>query len=72
MHLRGWRIRQKRNQSENRWQSLLVSCLNYTSSLKMEVIYSSKLPLTLNGLHRVISQKAEVFITTAVRTPKPT
>jgi hypothetical protein len=29
-------------------------------------------PLTLNGLHGIISQKTELFITTAVRTSSPT
>jgi hypothetical protein len=36
---------------------MLVSCVVYSLTLKMEV-----------GLHGIISQKTEVFMTTAVRT----
>jgi hypothetical protein len=46
----------------------LVSCLAYSLSLKMEETHSSEMLLTFNGVHGVISQKIEPFITTAVRT----
>jgi hypothetical protein len=38
----------------------LVSCLIYSSVLKMEPISPSKRRLTLNGLHGLISQKTEL------------
>jgi hypothetical protein len=50
----------------------LVSCLAYSSTLKMEAKFPLKRWLTFNSLHGVISQKIEFFITTAVRTSNPT
>jgi hypothetical protein len=43
---------------------MLVSCLAYRSTLKMEATCR----IALNELHFVISQKIELSITTAVRT----
>jgi hypothetical protein len=48
------------------------AALAYPSTLKMVVACSSKMSLTLNGLHRFISQRIEVFVTTAVTTSNPT
>jgi hypothetical protein len=45
-----------------------VSCLTYSSTLKVRRHDLPKRPLIFNGLHRIISQKTELFITTAVRT----
>jgi hypothetical protein len=42
-------------------------CLAYSSTLKMEATCFSEIRFTFNGLHGVISQKIELFITTAVR-----
>jgi hypothetical protein len=50
---------------------MLVSYLAYSSTLKMEAKYSSKRWLTFNGLKGIIPQKAELFITTAVRSTDP-
>jgi hypothetical protein len=50
-----------------------VSFLAYSSTLKMEVTCSSETSVsTFSGLHGIISQKIELFITTAVRTSNPT
>jgi hypothetical protein len=38
----------------------------------MEAAFSSESHLTFNGLHGVISQEIELFISTAVRTSDPT
>jgi hypothetical protein len=51
---------------------LSVSCLAYSSALKMGRYVLPKRRLTLNGLHGVISQKIILFITTAVKTSNPT
>jgi hypothetical protein len=40
---------------------LLVSCLPYSSILKMEVTYSSETSVIFSGLHAVISLKTELF-----------
>jgi hypothetical protein len=45
--------------------------LAYSSTLKMEATVPPKRRLTFNGLHGVIFQKIEHFITTAVRTSGP-
>jgi hypothetical protein len=42
LHLQGRRISQARNQSESRWQAEVVPCLDYSSTLKMEVTCSSE------------------------------
>jgi hypothetical protein len=48
LHLQSRRISQARKQRENRWKSLLsttftlVSCLDYSSTLKIEATYSSE------------------------------
>jgi hypothetical protein len=39
---------------------MLVSCLDYSSTLKMEATYSTE-TLTFSGLHVVITQKIEFF-----------
>jgi hypothetical protein len=48
---------------------MLVSCVAYSCNLKMEAKYSSE---TFSGLHGVMFQKIETFITTGVRTSNPT
>jgi hypothetical protein len=50
----------------------LVSCLAYSSTLKMKTSCSQKCRLTFNGLHGVIFQRVEVFIETDVRTSNAT
>jgi hypothetical protein len=45
-----------------------VSCLVYTSIVKIGAICSSETSVYFNGLHVVILQEPELFITTAVRT----
>jgi hypothetical protein len=40
---------------------MLVSCLAYSWTLMMEMTCSSKTSDDFNGLHHVISQKAELF-----------
>jgi hypothetical protein len=45
---------------------ILISYLAYSSTVKMEATWSPKRRLTFDGLHSVISQKTELFITTAV------
>jgi hypothetical protein len=52
--------------------SMLVSCLAYSSTLKIRGDIPPKHLLTFNGLHGVISQNIVLFITTAVRTSNPT
>jgi hypothetical protein len=47
---------------------MLVSCLAYSLTLKVKQHISLKCCLTVTGLHGVISQKIELFITTAVKT----
>jgi hypothetical protein len=44
--------------------ALLAACKNTANTKQVA-------GLTFNGLHGVISQKIELFITTAVRTSKP-
>jgi hypothetical protein len=44
----------------------------YSISLKMKATSSSETWVDFNGLHGVISQKIELFITTAVRTSDAT
>jgi hypothetical protein len=41
---------------------MLVSCLAYSSTLKMEATGLLKRVVTFNGLHGHISQKIELFI----------
>jgi hypothetical protein len=50
---------------------MLVSCVAYSSTLSMEETYSPKGRLAFKGLHNVISQKIELFITTDARTSVP-
>jgi hypothetical protein len=45
----------------------LVSCSASSSTLKMAATCSPKRRLTFNGLHRIVAQKSEHFITTAVK-----
>jgi hypothetical protein len=76
IHLWG---RRARNRPEIRWQAevclpptfALVSCLAYSSILKMEALYSSEALEHFSGLQGVISQKTGLFIITAVRTSNP-
>jgi hypothetical protein len=49
-----------------------VASRAYYSTLKMEAACSSGTSVTFNGLHGDISQKIELFITTAVETSNPT
>jgi hypothetical protein len=52
---------------------MLISSLAYSSNLKVEVTcFIKNVSMTFNGLHGVISQKAEVFIMATVRTSNPT
>jgi hypothetical protein len=50
----------------------LVSCLDYSATLNMEATCSSETSVDFHGLHGVISQKMELFITTAMKTSDPT
>jgi hypothetical protein len=50
----------------------MVSCLAYSSIVKMEAIFPPKRRLAFNGLHDIMSQKIVRFITTAERTSNPT
>jgi hypothetical protein len=45
-----------------------LSLHSYSSPLKIEATFPPKRRLTFNGLHSVIPQKVELFITTTVRT----
>jgi hypothetical protein len=51
---------------------MLVSCLAYSLTLNVEATCPPKRWLIFGGPHGVISQKTELFITTAVRTSNPT
>jgi hypothetical protein len=46
----------------------LIYCLTYSSTLKIEAIFSSKPSVGFSWLHVFISQQTEFFIITAVRT----
>jgi hypothetical protein len=46
---------------------MLVSSLAYSSTLKMEAIYSFEISVVFNGLHGIVTQKLGLFLTTAVR-----
>jgi hypothetical protein len=50
---------------------MLVSCLAYSSTLKMEATFPLKRRLNFIGLHSVKPQKKERLIVTIMRTPKP-
>jgi hypothetical protein len=47
-------------------------CLHLQGHGRWRQHVSPKRQLTFNGLHGIISQKIELFITTAVRTSSPT
>jgi hypothetical protein len=47
---------------------MLVSCLAYSSTLKMEATCSSEMLADFNGLYGVMSQKTDLYVTNAVRT----
>jgi hypothetical protein len=49
---------------------MLVSCLGYSSTLKVEETCSSGMSVIFNRIQGVISQKTELFIFTAVKTLK--
>jgi hypothetical protein len=51
-------------------QFMLVCCLIYSSTMKIEAICFSG--MIFKELHGFISQKTELFITTAVSTSNPT
>jgi hypothetical protein len=51
---------------------ILVSRLAYSSALMIEATYSSKRRFTFSGLHDLLSQMIEVFITNIVRNSNPT
>jgi hypothetical protein len=44
---------------------MMVSCLAYCLTPKMGAVCSSEMSFTFSGLHSIISQKLELFITTA-------
>jgi hypothetical protein len=74
LHLQGRRISPARNQHESTWQAEL-SCWFHAwliRAWRWRQHVHPKVQLTFNGLHGVISQKIELFITTAVRTSNPT
>jgi hypothetical protein len=73
LHLQVQRISQARNQPEagSKHCFMLVSCLAYSSILKMEVICSSEV-LTDFQQTTEYSHKRELFITIAVRMSNPT
>jgi choline-glycine betaine transporter len=50
---------------------MLVSCLAYFSTLKMEVIHCSETSADFTTLHGIVSQKTEFFRATAVRISNP-
>jgi hypothetical protein len=52
--------------------NFLVYCIAYSSSMKMEVIYSLQHWLTLTWLHDVLPRKTELLIITEVRNSDPT
>jgi hypothetical protein len=66
LHFQGRRISRARNQCESRWQAELLL------PFRWKLYVPLKRRLTFNGLHGVISQKIEPFITTGVRTSNPT
>jgi hypothetical protein len=51
---------------------MLDSYMAYSSTLKMEATLPPKRQFAFNGLHGVITQKIELFITTGVRTSTTT
>jgi hypothetical protein len=51
---------------------MLVCCLTYSSTMKMEATCSSEMLLAFNGVRGVIYQNVELFVTTAVITSNPT
>jgi hypothetical protein len=63
LHLQGWRISQARNQREVLLATyfMLVFCLACSMTLKMEWCVPPKRQFTFNGLHSIISHKAELF-----------
>lgn len=46
----------------------LVAFLAYSSTLEMDAILSSEMSVDFKGLHGIISQKKQFFITTVLRT----
>jgi hypothetical protein len=48
----------------------LVSCVAYSSTLKMEKIYSPKRRAS-SGIHGITTQKTALFVISAVRTSNP-
>jgi hypothetical protein len=51
---------------------MLVSCLAYFSTLKIEATCSSKTSINFSALRGVIFEKMKLFITSAARTSHPT
>jgi hypothetical protein len=64
LHFQGRRI----SQEETNMKQVASRPLAYSSTLKMEATCSVGTSLNFDGLHNVISQKMELFITTTVRT----
>jgi hypothetical protein len=70
-------LKVNRHFGETCLQSLLATCftlasgLAYSSTLKMEATYSSETSIDFQDVHGVISQKIDLFLTTAVRTSNP-
>jgi hypothetical protein len=58
VHLQGWRISQARNQHEegSKHSFMLVSCLAYSLTLKMEVICSSKISVHFQWIARHVPE----------------
>jgi hypothetical protein len=50
----------------------LVSCLAYSSNMKMETILSPEISVDFQRAYDVISQKTELVTTTAMKTSNPT
>jgi hypothetical protein len=60
LHLQVRRINRARNQRECGWQTM-VSCTAHSSTVKMEVKYSSETSVDFSGLYGVVSQRMELF-----------
>lgn len=88
LHLPGWRISEIRNKHEGCIKkifhsiyvsfaelaacSMLVTCFAYSSPWRLRQHVLPKRLSTFTGLHSIMSQKTEVFITIAVSTSAPT
>jgi hypothetical protein len=61
LQLEGRKISQAWKQVTSRAAFTLVSCILYSSTLKMKATYLPKRRLTFNGLYSAISQKMKLF-----------